>query len=312
MSSEQPESLKSWAMSFWGHIDELVSRLKVVLVALIIGIGIGWIPTSLAGITNPVGTYQPMIAPLMVRLREEFLPRQATLIAGGMADTVFAMAYLSVIVGVLLASPVIFYEIIAFVKPALYDNEKKVLGYYLGSFLGLVTLGVAMAFFFVIPISFRILIYFTIQGGATPLIVIKDFYNWIYTIFVLCGVFYTIPIFVVMLIHVGVLPTKYVSGRNKMFVYLAILLIFWIFGPDPTPVTGAIIMAPFVAVFEVAMFFGRRIERTRKKRKEAEANGTYGATKTGFITFPKNACKFCKAPVLEDAAFCPGCRRAIK
>ena len=73
MSSE-PESLKSWAMSFWGHIDELVRRLKVVLVTLIIGIGIGWIPTTLAGITNPVGTYQPMIAPLMVRLKESFFP----------------------------------------------------------------------------------------------------------------------------------------------------------------------------------------------------------------------------------------------
>jgi sec-independent protein translocase protein TatC len=312
MSSE-PESLKGWVMSFWGHIDELVSRLKVVLVALIIGIGVGWIPTTLAGITNPVGTYQPMIAPLMVQLRNEFLPKQATLIAGGMADTVFAMAYLSVIVGILLASPVIFYEVVAFIKPALYDNEKRVLGIYLGSFIGLLILGVVMAFFVVIPISFRILIYFTIQGGATPYIFIKDFYNWIYTIFVLCGVFYTIPIFVVMLIQVGVLPVKYVSGRNKIFAYIALLMIFWIFGPDPTPVTGLIIMAPFVVVFEVAIFFGRRIDRTRKKRKEAEATGgSYGGVKKGFISFPKNACKFCSTPVLDEAAFCPGCQRAIK
>jgi sec-independent protein translocase protein TatC len=309
MSSE-PESLKGWAMSFWEHIDELVRRLKVVLVTLIIAIGVGWIPTTLAGITNPVGSYQPMIAPLMVRLKDEFLPKQATLIAGGMADTIFAMAYLSVIVGVLLASPVIFYEVIAFIKPALYDNEKKVLGFYLGSFIGLLTLGVAMAYFFVIPISFRILIYFTIQGGATPFIVIKDFYNWIYTIFVLCGVFYTIPVFIIMLVHVGVLPMKYLRGRNKLFVYLAILLIFWIFGPDPTPVTGLIIMAPFVVVFEIATFFGRRIEKTRKKRKEAESSGTYGTTKTGFIAFPKNACKFCDSPVAPGAAFCPQCNRA--
>jgi len=311
MSSE-PESLKTWAMSFWEHIDELVRRLKVVLVTLIIAIGVGWIPTSLAGITNPVGMYQPMIAPLMVRLKDEFLPKQATLIAGGMADTVFAMAYLSVIIGVLLASPVIFYEVIAFIKPALYDNEKKVLGYYLGSFIGLLALGVAMAYFFVIPISFRILIYFTIQGGATPFIVIKDFYNWIYTIFVLCGVFYTIPVFIIMLVHVGVLPMKYLSGRNKLFVYLAILLIFWVFGPDPTPVTGAIIMAPFVVVFEIASFFGRRIEKTRKSRKETETSSTYGTAKTGFIAFPKNACKFCNAPVAPGATFCPGCNRAAK
>ena len=311
MSSE-PESIKGWAMSFWEHIDELVRRLKVVLVTLIIAIGIGWIPTSLAGITNPAGSYQPLIAPLMIRLRNEFLPKQATLIAGGMADTVFAMAYLSVIVGVLLSSPVIFYEIIAFIKPALYDNEKRVIGYYLGSFIGLLGLGAAMAFFLVIPISFRILIYFTIQGGATPLIFIKDFYNWIYTIFVLCGIFYTIPVFVVMLVHVGILPMKYLSGRNKLFAYLAILLAFWIFGPDPTPVTGLIIMAPFIVVFEIATFFGRRIEKTRKQRKEAGASGSYGPTKTGFIAFPKNACKFCNSPIIPGAAFCPECNRAAK
>jgi sec-independent protein translocase protein TatC len=311
MSSE-PESVKGWAMSFWDHIDELVSRLKVVLVTLIIAIGIAWIPTSLAGLTNPVGSYQPMIAPLMIRLRDEFLPKQATLIAGGMADTVFAMAYLSVIVGVLLASPVIFYEVIAFVKPALYDNEKRVIGYYLGAFIGLLGLGAAMAFFLVIPISFRILIYFTIQGGATPLIFIKDFYNWIYTIFVLCGIFYTIPVFVVMLVHAGILPMKYLSGRNKIFAYLAILLIFWIFGPDPTPVTGLIIMAPFIVVFEIATFFGRRIEKTRNKKKEAEASGNYGTAKTGFIALPKNACKFCNSPVNPGVAFCPVCNRAAK
>ena len=106
---------------------------------------------------------------------------------------------------------------------------------------------------------------------------------------------------------------KYLRGRNKIFVYLAILLIFWIFGPDPTPVTGAIIMAPFVVVFEIATFFGRRIEKTRKKRKEAEdRRHLRRTTKTGFIAFPKNACKFCSTPVQDDAAFCPGCHRAIK
>ena len=308
--SSRPDSPKGWAMGFWGHIEELVSRFKIILVTLIITIGIGWIPTSLAGITNPVGSYQPMIAPLMVKLREAFLPKQATLIAGGMADTVFAMAYLSVIVGVLLASPVIFYEVIAFIKPALYQNEKRAIGLYLASFVGLLALGAAMAFFLVIPISFRVLIFFTIQGGATPDIFIKDFYNWIYTLFVLCGVFYTIPVFIVMLVQVGVLPTRYLRGRNKFFAYFALLLVFWIFGPDPTPLTGLIIMAPFVLVFETAMIIGRRIENGRRMRKEAQENG--GTTKTGLVSFPVFHCRFCSSPIEKGAAFCSQCSRAAK
>ena len=302
-------SPKGWVMSFWQHVDELIRRLKVILVTLVVTIGIGWIPSNLAGLANPIGSYQPLIAPLMIKLREVFLPKQATLIAGGMADTIFAMAYLSVIVGLLLASPVIFYEVLAFVKPGLYENEKKVLGYYLGSFIGLLVLGAAMAYFLVIPISFKILIYFTIQGGATPFIMIKDFYNWIYTIFVLCGIFYTIPVFIVMLVQIGVLPMKYLRGRNKFFAYLAILLAFWIFGPDPTPITGLIIMAPFVLVFEVATFIAGRIE---KKRKKTEGNETYGGIKTGFTTVPSFRCRFCNSPIAPRASFCTECHRAAK
>jgi sec-independent protein translocase protein TatC len=121
-----------------------------------------------------------------------------------------------------------------------------------------------MAYFLIIPVSFKILIYFTLQGGAVPLISIKDFYYWIFTLFAICGIFYTIPVLIVMLVHLGVLPIKLLKGKNKIIVYLTILMAFWIFGPDPTPITGAIMIAPFVVVFETATFIARRIDKTRQ------------------------------------------------
>jgi sec-independent protein translocase protein TatC len=308
MSSESSSPFKGWATSFWEHMDELVRRFKIVLVALIAATIIGWLPTNIGGLTNPLGGYQPLLSLVMLHVKSVFLPTQATLIAGGLGDTVYIMAYLSIVIGLLLASPVIFYEVVAFIKPALYENEKKVLGYYLGSFIGLLILGAAMAYFLIIPISFRILVYFTMQGGAVPFIFIKDFYGWIFTLFVLCGVFYTIPIFLTMLVHVGVLPIKYLKGRNKIIAYVAILMVFWIFGPDPTPVTGLIMLAPFVFVFETATFFARRIDTTRKRRK-AVANGTMPVFQPRFS---KSACKFCNFPVDHGAAFCPGCNRSIR
>lgn len=309
MSSESLSPFKNWALSFWDHIDELVRRFKVVLVALIIAVTVGWLPTSLAGFTNPIGGYQPLLSLVMLRAKAAFLPSQATLIAGGLGDTVYLMAYLSIIIGLLLASPVIFYEVVAFIKPALYENEKKNLGYYLGSLIGLLALGASMAYFLIIPISFRILIYFTLQGGSVPFIFIKDFYSWIFTLFVLCGVFYTIPVFLVMLVHVGVLPIKFLKGKNKIIAYVAILMVFWIFGPDPTPVTGLIMLAPFVFVFETATFFARRIDRARRIRKEAQVNGT-GFFAPTYIS--KSVCKYCNFPVDNGSSFCPGCSRSIR
>ncbi|HUK84325.1 MAG TPA: twin-arginine translocase subunit TatC [Candidatus Acidoferrum sp.] len=309
MSSESSSPFKNWALGFWGHMDELVRRFKVALVAFIVAVTVGWLPTSLAGLTNPFGGYQPLLSLVMLRVKAAFLPGQATLIAGGLGDTVYLMAYLSIIIGLLLASPVIFYEIVAFIKPALYANEKKVLGYYLGSFIGLLALGAFMAYFLIIPISFRILIYFTLQGGSVPFIFIKDFYGWIFTLFVLCGVFYTIPVFLVMLVHVGVLPIRFLKGRNKIIAYFVILMVFWIFGPDPTPVTGLIMLTPFVFVFETATFFARRIDRTRKMKKEAQASGTTFLAPSNIF---KSACKHCNNPIDSASSFCPFCKRSIR
>jgi sec-independent protein translocase protein TatC len=244
----------------------------------------------------------------MLKVKADFLPSQATLIAGGLGDTVFIMAYLSVIIALVLASPVIFYEAIAFIKPALYDNEKKVLGIYMGSLIGLLALGFAMAYFLIIPISFRILIYFTMQGGSVPFVFLKDFYSWIFTLFVLCGVFYTIPVFLVILVHVGVLPIKFLKGKNKIIAYIAILMVFWIFGPDPTPVTGLIMLVPFIFVFETATYFARKIDKNRKIRKEAQANGTFIVQPR----FSKSTCPHCNSYIAPGAIFCPGCSRSIK
>jgi Sec-independent protein secretion pathway component TatC len=147
------------------------------------------------------------------------------------------------------------------------------------------------------------------QGGAVPFIFIKDFYSWIFTLFVICGVFYTVPVFLVMLVHVGVLPIKFLKGKNKIIAYVIILMVFWIFGPDPTPVTGLIMLAPFIFVFETATFFARRIDRTRKRRKEAQANGTSPIVQN-YIS--KSACRYCDSPIKSGAVFCPGCKRSIR
>ena len=164
-----------------------------------------------------------------------------------------------------------------------------------------------MAYFLIIPISFRILIYFTMQGGSLPFIFLKDFYNWIFTLFVICGIFYTIPVFLVMLVHARILPMRFLRGRNKIVVYVILLLLFWVFGPDPTPITGLIMLAPFIAVMETATFFAGRIDQARKKRKEESELGKSG----GFGFISTKSCKFCRSPVPEGSSFCRQCKKSL-
>jgi sec-independent protein translocase protein TatC len=281
------------------HVSELWKRLKIIIVVLAITCSIGFLPASVQGYSDPLHQYRPIAALLMQKMKHDFLPSNAVLIASGLVDTLFVYMYLTLLIGIVLASPVIAYELYAFVKPALYPEERKYLVWFTGSFVALFVLGLAMAYFIVIPITFQILVWFITSGGAEPLIGIKDFYNWILTLLLASGFFYTIPIFIVLLVQFAIVPAKILSGKGKLAVHLGLWMFIWIFGPDPTPFTATVIMIPFALIFEVAGYASRRIEKSRRDK---------------FELFSKKPvytkCRYCGELMETQQAFCPSCKKA--
>ena len=286
-------------MTIWEHLSELKNRLKIIIIVLAVTCSIGFLPSDLQGYSDPLHQYEPIVSIMMQRMKNQFLPRGATLIASGLVDTLFVYMYLTVLIGVVLASPIIAYEIYAYVKPALYENERKHISWFMGSFVGLFTLGLVIAYFVIIPITFRILVWFITMGGAVPFIAIKDFYNWIFILLLASGIFYTIPVFIVLLVQFGIISTKVLSGKTKFAIYLGLWLIIWTFGPDPTPITATIIMVPFSVIFEAAASAARRIERNRP------TTYTYASPTTQLGAA---ACMFCGGNV--SSSFCLACGKS--
>ena len=169
-------------MTMMDHLSELAGRVKVIVIVLALTCSIGFLPADLQGFSDPLHQYKPFASLLMQRMKHDFLPHNAVLIASGLVDTLFVYVYVTFLIGIVLASPVIAYELYAYVKPALYPKERKYLLWFTGSFVGLFILGLVMAYFLVIPITFQILVWFISSSGALPLIGIKDFYNWILTL----------------------------------------------------------------------------------------------------------------------------------
>jgi len=283
------------------HLTELVSRLKIVIITLGLTCSVGFLPADVRGYSDPLHQYNPLVSLMLQRMKHDFLPSTATLIAGGLVDTLFVYMYMSLLVGVVLASPVIAYELYAYVEPALYPNERKYIGRFICSFVGLFVLGLAMAYFLIIPITFRILVWFITSAGAVPFIQIKDFYNWVLTLLLASGIFYTIPVFIVLLVQFGIIPAKVLSGKGKILTYVALFMIIFIFGPDPTPITATIIMIPFSAIFEVAAFAARRIEKNRLR----DTNQTFTRPQTQLDVL----CKYCGGKA-GPTPFCSVCGKS--
>jgi sec-independent protein translocase protein TatC len=301
-------------MTMIDHLTELAKRLKVVVAALLVASSIGFLPIDPRGFLDPINHYQPIVSIMMLKIRHDFLPSGATLIASGLVDTIFVYTYLTLLIGVALSSPIIAYELYAFIRPALYQHERKHLLGFAGSFVGLFAVGLVMAYFLIIPITFKILVWFITAGGAVPFIAIGDFYNWVFVLMLLSGIFYTIPAFIVLLVQFGIMGTEYLSGRRRIMIYVALLVSLWIFAPDPTPITGMIIMIPFTIIFEGASVVANRIGKGRRKNL-ATTDGTSEPRRERLPLLPRTKpvftkCRFCGGLVSTPGGFCPDCGKS--
>ena len=277
--------------------------MKIMIIVFAAASSIGFLPANLQELSS-FRAYTPLVSLLMQKMKHDFLPSNATLIASGLVDTLFVYMYLTLLIGLVISSPVFAYEIYAYIKPALYPNERKYLLWFMLSFVGLFILGLAMAYFLIIPITFQILIWFIVSGGAAPFIGIKDFYNWILTLLAVSGIFYTVPVFVVLLVQFKIFSAKVISGKTKIFIYLGLWMLIWTFGPDPTPVLATIMVLPFAAVFEVALFVAKRIERNRPAKSVID---TSPSLRERLNTV---RCKFCSSTMTSGTAFCSVCGKS--
>jgi len=252
-------------MSFWDHLDELLSRLRIIFITVIAsGLLIGFWPADPRGFLDPTGLYQPIISVIMLKMRSDLLPSGARLIAGGLMDTAYVYIMLSFLIGIVVSSPLIGYQIYAFVNPALYVYERKHISRFMFAFLALFAFGVTMAYYLILPVTLRIIVWFIMSGGAEPLINIQDFYNMIITLMIGSGLLYTMPVFIVLLVQAGILPANFMAGKRKM-MYIGFLVLTAVITPDPTIITDVIILLPFIIVFEVAVLAAKRVERNRAK-----------------------------------------------
>src|SRR5581483_10842566 len=132
-------------MPFLDHVEELRWRILYSLLAVLIGTAIGWV---LVDRLDVIGLLMHPIAPLLPGGRLKFTSP---------TEPFFITLKFAFVVGLLLASPVVIYEAWAFLAPALYDREKRVIVPALSVGVVLFLAGAAAAYFWVLPRALAVL-----------------------------------------------------------------------------------------------------------------------------------------------------------
>jgi Tat protein translocase TatC len=254
------------ATSFWDHTREFLSRLRISITAILVSsIAIAVVPTDLESLrlsmTSPV--YNSVATVAIKRMLSDLLPAGAELLPIDWFAPFLTYMYVSLFLGIIISSPIILYEVYKFIGPALYSNEQKYIVIFTASFTLLFIFGLTLGYFLVMPITFQMLIGSSYLLGLLPRYEFSNFFSLVLGGLFVCGIFFTFPVFFLILVKFGILKTSIITGKRTIF-YVALYALLFILTPDPTPITGTIIFLPILFLMEASLFIGKRIERGKE------------------------------------------------
>ncbi|MDK4537598.1 twin-arginine translocase subunit TatC, partial [Kingella kingae] len=195
------------------------------------------------------------------------LPENTSMIATDVVAPFFVPLKVALMAAFLVSLPNTLYQIWAFVAPALYQNEKRLIVPLILSSMTLFALGMAFCYWFVFPIVFKFF------AGATPLGVsmatdIGNYLSFVLGMFVAFGMTFEIPVAVVLLYRMGVISFAQLTAARPYLIVAAFVIAAVVTPPD---VLSQVMLAiPMILLYEVGLLVCRMIKPREKTENEAE------------------------------------------
>lgn len=239
------------------HLIELRNRLMVSVLAILVGF--------LACYAFSEEIYAFLVRPL-----RQILGPETRMIYTGLHEAFLTYMKVAFFSGLFFAAPVIVFQLWGFIAPGLYDHEKKVFLPFLIIAPVLFFLGGGLAYHFIFPLAFQFFLGFA-TPGIEALPSISEYLSLVMTLIFAFGLVSELPVALLLLIKVGVLSTASLVNKRRYMIVGAFVIAAILTPPDPF--SQIFLALPMLAMYEISIFLGRRIERNRAKQ-EAEQEDT--------------------------------------
>ena len=246
----------SGEMPFLDHLEELRSRLVKAVIALAAAVGAGiWIVSQF----RLVDILQGPITPLL---------EGRHLVIHSPTEPFMIVLQLGFIVGLVLASPVLIWQLWAFLAPALYDREKRAIVPALFAGLVLFLTGAVLSFIFIVPEALRVLLGF--QAGTFDLLITyREYFAFVLQVVLAMGISAELPLVIILLAVLGIV-TPAMLHRFRRFAVVLAFAGGAILSPGTDAFSMMMMSVPLLILYEVG-FAGAWIVHRRRLRSAATA-----------------------------------------
>ena len=254
---------KSDEMPFLDHLEELRWRLIWSIGALGVGVAIG---VFVVVHFNAILFLEKPILP--------YLNGQKLVITHP-ADSFTVLMSTSLVVGGIIALPVILYQLWSFLSPALYKREKKVIIPAIFAGVVLFACGVALAYFFVLPLALAYLMRLE-SDALTPMIMASEYFGFVTTLCVAFGAVFELPLAITGATALGLVKPQFLS-KYRRHAIVGCWGVAAIITPGDFLGTTFALAIPLYLLYEISVALSYIIYRRRAKRIAAVVEDEGGA-----------------------------------
>lgn len=185
------------------------------------------------------------------------------LISLKMADQFMLHFMVSIIVGLIVASPFVFFEIWRFIKPALYDKEKKHASGAVFFTSVLFMIGILFGYFIIVPLSIDFLTTYSVSPEVENQINMRSYIGTVTSITFASGFIFLLPIFSFFLSKVGILTPQFMRSYRK-HAYVVMFLASAIITP-PDIFSQIMVAIPLLFLYEISIYISKVVVKKREK-----------------------------------------------
>ncbi|MGK7295624.1 MAG: twin-arginine translocase subunit TatC [Candidatus Wenzhouxiangella sp. M2_3B_020] len=208
--------------------------------------------------------YAVVSEPLVSRL-----PEGASMIAIDVASPFFAPFKLVLILSLLVAMPVIIYQLWAFVAPGLYQHEKRIAKPLLAAATLLFYVGCLFAYFVVMPVVFGFITKIAPEG-VEVMTDINRYLDFVLVMFLAFGVSFEVPVVTVVLVAIGVITPDGLA-KIRGYVVVGVFFVAMLITP-PDMISQTLLALPVWALYELGILFARMVHREREAAEDERAD----------------------------------------
>jgi sec-independent protein translocase protein TatC len=198
-------------------------------------------------------------------LSEPIRQRGIQIIYTAVSEALLTKLKVSLIAGIVLASPYVLHKFWGFIKPALYPSERKRFSTLMLVILLLFCLGIIFCYAVVYSLA---LDFFLVagEGLATPMLSIDNYVGYLFSFALPFGIAFQVPVIIYMTTSLGITTGEGLVKARK-FVVFAIFVVAAILTP-PDVVSQVLMAFPMLVLYEISILVARRVKPRQDRSKE--------------------------------------------